>query len=265
MFYLISKPLWFVATPSNALIVVLVVATVVGLLRRSRIVATVGLLAALLLAVAGFGPLGELVLMPLETRFPAHAADAPSPTGIVVLGGAVDDRLSRAHGTLEMNGAAERIVALADLARRHPQSRILFSSGAGEYFAPEGTSEGETLRRHLGELGVDPARIEFETRSRNTAENARFSAEILKPKAGETWWLVTSAWHMPRSIGCFRRADFTVVAHPVDRRTTTLAEAMVPNGTASDGLVRLDMGLREWLGLVVYRLTDRTDALLPAP
>jgi len=105
----------------------------------------------------------------------------------------------------------------------------------------------------------------LEGRSRNTQENARFTLEMVKPKAGERWLLVTSALHMPRSVGCFRNVGFEVDAYPVGWRTSGRADLLLLNGRISDGLIHTDAAVREWVGLLVYWLTGRTSELFPAP
>jgi uncharacterized SAM-binding protein YcdF (DUF218 family) len=100
---------------------------------------------------------------------------------------------------------------------------------------------------------------------RDTYENALFTARILDPKPGERWLLVTSAWHMPRAMGCFRRAGFAVEAWPVDYRTPGRLEPMRFHSSIPEGLRRIDFVVREYIGLAVYYLAGRTEALLPAP
>ena len=60
-------------------------------------------------------------------------------------------------------------------------------------------------------LGLEEGRVIYEDRSRNTTENAEFSRDIARPRPEETWLLITSAFHMPRAVGCFRRVGWNVV------------------------------------------------------
>jgi uncharacterized SAM-binding protein YcdF (DUF218 family) len=89
----------------------------------------------------------------------------------------------------------------------------------------------------------------LEDKSRNTWENAVFTHDLVKPKKGEAWLLVTSAWHMPRSAGIFRRIGFDVVPYPVacrtfgDERDLRLAPTMI------ERVVMLDYSVHEWIGL----------------
>jgi uncharacterized SAM-binding protein YcdF (DUF218 family) len=77
--------------------------------------------------------------------------------------------------------------------------------------------------------------------------------------------LVTSAYHMPRAIGTFRRVGFAVEAYPVDYRTRGIEDLARPFPNLGEGLRRGDIAMREWVGLLMYRLAGRTNALFPAP
>jgi uncharacterized SAM-binding protein YcdF (DUF218 family) len=105
----------------------------------------------------------------------------------------------------------------------------------------------------------------FEAKSRNTFENAVFTRDLVKPKAGETWLLVTSAWHMPRSVGIFRRAGFPVIPYPVAYRTFGDERDFRMSVPTLDKLSALELGVREWIGLLAYWLSGKTNALFPGP
>ncbi len=84
-------------------------------------------------------------------------------------------------------------------------------------------------------------------------------------KDGERWLLVTSAFHMPRSVGLFRKAGFNVEAYPVDWRVGERGDLFMFSSVALEGLGRTDIAIREWIGLVAYRATGKIDRLLPGP
>ena len=106
----------------------------------------------------------------------------------------------------------------------------------------------------------------MEWRSLSTAENAAFTRELVMPQAGERWVLVTSATHMPRAVGSFRHVGFPVIPYPVGYTTTGLPdEYWGIRLEVSANLVRADVAIHEWLGLIAYRLTGRIDALVPGP
>jgi uncharacterized SAM-binding protein YcdF (DUF218 family) len=264
MFFVLSKILGFFASPSNLVVSL----GLFGLLLRPTRFARGGWwLAAgslVVLATLGFSPIGNALMIPLEQRFPPWDAARGAPDGIIVLGGAISPDVSAARNDPALNEAAERMTAIPELARRYPDARILFSGGSGALIFDEG-NEAEFALRLFESLGIPRARILLEDRSRNTVENAIFSKAIAQPKAGERWLLVTSAYHLPRAIGIFRKADFAVEPYPVDWRTRGVADALRPFPTMGEGLRRTDIAVREWVGLAAYWLTGQSSELFPAP
>jgi uncharacterized SAM-binding protein YcdF (DUF218 family) len=125
-------------------------------------------------------------------------------------------------------------------------------------------SESDVARQIFGMLGLEGPRLLFDDRSRNTWENATESHALARPQPGETWLLVTSASHMPRSVGCFRRAGWSVVAWPVNYTTQPGGKGWF-DPPLSFRLGQAEWAAREYVGLLVYRLLGRTDALFPRP
>jgi uncharacterized SAM-binding protein YcdF (DUF218 family) len=219
--------------------------------------------AILLLTIFGISPAGNALMLPLEERFPKWEPRGGSPHGIVVLGGAVSPDVSAAREDVALNEAAERMTAVAKLARAYPSARIVFTGGSGRLFG--GASEADFVTALFESFGIPRDRIVLERRARNTHENATFTRDLVKPKPSERWLLVTSAHHMPRSVGLFRKAGFPVEAHPVDFRTRGGADLAGPFGSMAAGLARTDAAMHEWAGLVISWLTGRTSELFPGP
>ncbi|MDH7794486.1 MULTISPECIES: YdcF family protein [unclassified Beijerinckia] len=265
MFFYLSKILWFFAAPSNLMVVATALALLALYAGFQRIARCV-LLAVVVLAIFfGLGPGGQILLSPLENRFPQLPDDFPAPTGFIVLGGGVDEVVSTARGSSELSDAGTRMTASAALAYRYPNARIVFSGGSGRILGGD-VSEAEVARRIYTSLGIAADRMTLEEESRNTWENAVFTRDLVKPKPGEVWLLVTSAYHMPRSMGLFRQAGFPVVPCPVDYSTRgTWYDFIRPSAETSLGLRRTDRAVREYIGLVAYYLSGKTDALFPKP
>lgn len=263
MFY-ISKIVWGVMQP-GMLLLILVVAGV-GLLGTRYLRAGRGLLiaAALFLVVGGLGPLSTWMILPLEERFPRAGLEGRPVDGIVVLGGAEDARVAKVRGTHALNESAERMTEAATLARHYPGAKVLFTGGSVEILG-EPTVEADAAGTVLRDLGIDGDRLLLERKARNTAENARFAKALADPQPGQRWLLITSAWHMPRAVGLFRAAGFEVEAWPVDYRTAGPGDAWMVFSSPVEGLRRLDLVAKEWLGLLVNWLTGRSETLLPAP
>jgi len=265
VFFLLSKTLGIMLLPANFLIGAGLIGAILLATRRAALGRRLLMISAVLLAIAGFSPLGKLLLYPLEQRFSPWDASRGAPDGIIVLGGGIDPDLSAAHGRAAFIRAADRIVAAAALARKYPNARILYSGGNANLIGDDSAKEADYAVLALESLGIARERVTMERRSRNTQENAEFSKAIAKPSDGERWLLVTSAFHMPRSVGLFRKAGFAVEPYPVDWRAGSTAKLLSFSPLAVEGLERTDTAVREWIGLAAYWVTGKIDALLPAP
>ncbi|MGY3458544.1 uncharacterized SAM-binding protein YcdF (DUF218 family) [Bradyrhizobium sp. LM3.4] len=181
-----------------------------------------------------------------------------------MLGGSIDTDLSAAHRTPVVSHAADRLFAPAGLARRYPNARIVFTGGTANLVETD-SREADYSAPILESLGIAKDRLILDRDSRNTWENAIFTRKLVSPKPGERWLLVTSAFHMPRAMGIFREAGFDVEAYPVDWRMGGRDDLLSFTNVGGDGLARTEVAVREWIGLVAYRLMGRTSELLPGP
>lgn len=266
MFFFLAKVLWFVLQPSSLMVGAVLAGAALAGTKWRRLARTLLWGGGLALLIGGLSPLGDALIRPLEYRFQRPDLDRtePSITGVIVLGGGEDGQALGSPQLAALNEAAERYTEAVALARRLPEARLVFTGGSGRLLTVE-PPEAATAARLFDALGVDKSRITLETKSRDTYENALFTARMLKPKPDERWLLVTSAWHMPRAIGCFRMAGFAVEAWPVDYRSPRRLDMTRIHRSIPEGLRRIDFVVREYVGLVVYYLVGRTGALLPAP
>src|SRR5258706_6465420 len=250
--------------PTNLLIGVgiagaIMLATRFASLGRKLLVVSVALL-----AICGFSPLGNWLLYPLESRFPSWDAVRGAPDGIVVLGGSIDPDLSIAHGGPVVRAAADRLIAAAALALQYPNARIIFSGGSANLISND-EKEADYAVSVFESLGISRERLIMERRSRNTQENAEFSKAIAAPKSGERWLLVTSAYHMPRSVGLFRKAGFAVEAYPVDWRVGGKEDLLRVTALLPERLDRAHIGLPELVGPSAYLGHRQNNPVLPGP
>ena len=123
MFFLLAKILGFFALPSNILISLGLLGAVLMTTRFAPAGRRVAVASLVLIAIAGLSPLGNAIILPLEERFPPWDAARGAPIGIISLGGAFDTVVSPARGEVALNEAAERLTAIAELARRFPHAR----------------------------------------------------------------------------------------------------------------------------------------------
>jgi len=264
MFFVLSKTLGVFLIPSNLMMTLGWVG--LGMTFSKHRLTGQWLLACCVAAllICGISPIGALMLLPLESRFPPWKPEMGDPAGIVVLGGGVDPELTAARGTPAMNSSGVRIVVAAELANRYPKARLVYVGGNSKFGSAK-FSEADVAAAIFSKLGIPDDRLQLERKSRNTDENVRFSMQLVDPKPGERWLLVTSAFHVPRAIGLFRKAGFTLDPYPVDWRTSGWSDAYKFQTDWMSGLDLTDTAAHEWLGLIAYRLTGKIDELLPSP
>ena len=264
LFFVLSKTAGIAVLPANFLLGLGLLGALLLLTRHALMGRKLLVVSIALLSICAFSPLGNLLLYPLESRFPPWNASAGTPDGIIILGGAIDPDVSAARGMPVTRSDADRILAGAALARKYPNARIILTGGSANLIF-KAAREADYTAMVFDSLGIEKSRLIVERNARNTFENAQFSKVLAAPKPGERWLLVTSAAHMPRSMGLFRKIGFAVEPYPVDWRTGGLADIWAFTPLATEGLVRTDLAMREWIGLAAYRLTGKIDDLLPGP
>jgi uncharacterized SAM-binding protein YcdF (DUF218 family) len=253
-FYELSKIVWALIAPQTLLLLPFAIA-LWALWRGRRRMALYALTVGLILMLAiGILPLGDLLLAPLESRYPASPR-LGTVDAIIILGGATNEDVTRRWGVPAINEAGDRYLAGAALAHRFPDAHIFFSGGSGRLLGG-GLSEAVAARAILANAGVDPARIRFEGRSRSTAENAGFLRRMIGAPSQGQWVLVTSAYHMPRAMLTFCAAGWRgLVAYPADYQSTGFGDGI--GWDLAGHLQQLDIAAKEWVGLAAYRLTGR--------
>jgi uncharacterized SAM-binding protein YcdF (DUF218 family) len=258
MLFIFSKIVGFFTSPINLLVLTLTVTFV--FFKRSVWLA---ILIFLLIGIF-YSPISSILILPLEERFPRPAQLPQQVDGIIALGGAIDTHISTTRDLVEFEARADRVIALVELGKKYPQAKLVFSGGAFGLLE-DPVPEALRLASIFLELGLAPGRVILEPRSLNTFENAIYSRQLVDPKPGETWLLITSAFHMPRSVGIFRKAGWEVIAYPVDYQTTGWDAAFKFSGNTRSSLDKLELAMKEWVGLLSYWLLGRTSALFPAP
>jgi len=262
IFFWLSKILWTLVSPDGLLLVLVLLAWLTLMLNWQRAARRLLTITSLPLLILAFFPLGEWLLLPLESRFQTQPPLPEEVHGIVVLGGAADPLRSAIWQQPQLQEGADRITQFLALSLRFPEARALFSGGSGST-ANQQYREAFLLPVIMHDLGFDPDRFLFESESRNTRENAEFSHRMVSPQPGENWLLITSAFHMPRSVGIFCSLDWPVIPWPVDHRTRP-GHLLRPQLQLAENLYTLHTAVREWIGLFTYRLTGRSAVLWPS-
>jgi uncharacterized SAM-binding protein YcdF (DUF218 family) len=263
MFFLISKLFWVVAQPISVCAILILAGGMLMAWRHVRWGALIGGLGLTLLVAGSYTTLGALMIAPLENRYERPTALPTTVSAIIVLGGSTVGRVSSARGVSELNDAGDRLVEALRLAQSYPNARVVLSGSTG-LLAQDVEAEAVTSARLLEGLGVASDRLIVEAESRNTVENAEMT-KVMLGSADGPFLLVTSAFHMPRSVALFDKAGLDVIAWPTDYRSTGQEALGFDVANPVFNLSTTSVALREWIGLLVYALTGRIDSVFPAP
>jgi len=208
-------------------------------------------------------PSGYILVNILEERFPQPQGLTEQVDGVIVLGGSFNTALSATRGQVSLIRNVERLTEFIALARTYPHAKLVFTGGIGK-LSGDGPTEASIAEKFFTEMGMDTTRIQFEGRSRNTAESAHITFEELKPSEDETWLLVTSAKHVPRAMGLFRKAGWNVLAYPVDYETLPSSYRHFKPSWPGN-LFYISSAVYEWGGLIVSWLRGSIDEPFPKP
>lgn len=210
-----------------------------------------------LLLLTGWQPLPEGLLRQLEASYPPIDKDTSLQpyAGVVVLGGALEPAyVWDGHGQPALNDAAERMVVPLALAKRHAHLQIVFTGGEGELFG-QGLTEAARAKIFYDLMDLPPGRVQYESASKTTYENAVLTATLASINKRQPWLLLTSANHMPRAMATFKHAGWNVTAYPVDFRTGTATPWT--RYSLQKGAQQWQVALHEMLGLLAYKLAGR--------
>jgi uncharacterized SAM-binding protein YcdF (DUF218 family) len=265
VFFFASKILWMIASPVSLLLFAALIGVLLCFGRLARFGRALALTAILVLVAATILPVGMLLIAPLENRFPVPPMDLPAPEGIIVLGGAINDPVSQARQETVFNEGGERVTEAVVLAKRYPQARVVYTSGSSSFTGGTST-EAPQARKLMSQMGIAPERVTIEDKSRNTDENALFTAAIVHPQPSQRWIIATSAFHMPRSMGIFEKAGFNPIAYPVAFRTQgRWPDDLRLTFDPVRNLRTFEIAVHEWIGLVAYWASGRSDHFFPGP
>jgi len=260
VFWVMSKIVWALIAPETLLLFLLILSA--GLLwtrydKRGRVLISSTVCIITLVSIL---PISSWILRPLEDRFPIPKELPDRVDGIIVLAGAENISVTAARGQPSLHEGGERLTTFVWLAHVYPNATLLFSGGSGS-LTEQKYKPADTARKIFNQIGLDSERVQFELDSKNTAENALKSYELIQPSHDQYWILVTSAFHMPRSVGLFRKTGWNVIPYPVDFQTNKSSSLKIDLREIG----RFSQGIREWLGLIAYRSMGRTSTLFPGP
>jgi len=254
MFFVVSKLLDLLTDPVRLALTLAVLAGLLRLIKRLPRLRR-GLLVASLavLWLMSTGAVSTVLTNLLESRHPRPEKLSQPPGAIVMLTGQTDDaRITPSY--YEFNESGDRFVETMRLAQLYPSAVVLLSGGNSALLPAGRQHEGRVLARLARELGLSPSRLLVDD-SRTTRENALESRRLILQRGIKgPVLLVTSAWHMPRSMGCFAKVGQPVIPWPVDyQRHGYGLGSFIPKSSPLDRNRRV---LHELAGLLGYWFKD---------
>lgn len=249
MFFILSKVLVYLVYPLPMVCLLLLTASF-SWNRRQRLARGLVITSLAFLWLLST-PVADLLLLPLETAYPV-VENPGHADAVVVLTGMVDAKAARGE-QVELGQAADRILAGVELIRSEKADYLLIAGGSGDLF-DQSISEALTLEGLALRLGVPADRILLDRSSRNTHENAVQASRLLEEMGLSNVILVTSAFHMPRSMGCFAKEGLRPHPYPVDFRGHRGGYDPLSWLPRVGNLQGSTTAVREYMGLVVYRL-----------
>ncbi len=250
MFFILSKVLDFLLSPLIWVILIFVYAWFAKDLLRKRKAILSGLL--LLLFFSNNFIINEALL--LWEGQPAAISSLPDYETAIVLTGVTSNRIGSTDRVYFGKGA-DRLLHTVQLYKAGKIKRILISGGSGALIG-EKIPEAGQLKKVFIYCGVSGEDIILEDKSNNTVESARYSKRLTDSLgSGKEFLLITSAFHIPRAMGCFTKAGINVQAYPVDYysvdRNFEPDNLLVPSEEALD---KWSILIHELAGYVVYKL-----------
>ena len=203
----------------------------------------------------GYTPLSNFLLSKIEDYIQPSKYPVQQLTGVILLGGSFNSGLeSKERNEVSINSSAERLTKALEIYKKNPKVLILFS-GFSEELKPQGWSESDMAKKFFLDQGVKPDNLIFETQSRNTFENIKYSKDIIINYKG-TWGLITSANHMPRTFFTFKKQGLILEPISVDYKTGTSKMFWI-NFDISSGFNNWSIVLREFIGIAYYKVTNK--------
>lgn len=252
MFFIISKVLAFLLTPLTWVLGIFLLALLTKREKRRKRLLLIGILC---IWFFGNGFIAD-EFMRLHEPSPKLMGELKGPydAGIVLGGGMISNDTRNGIATFRHN--TDRILQAVDLYKKGIIRKIMISGGAGQ-LTYRNMLEAPLLRDYLITIGIPKQDILLDSLSDNTHENAVNTAKILNDSLpGGSFLLITSASHMARAAGCFRKAGLKIDTYPVDfnsgPRRWTFYHMVVPQ---TDAFVLWNEMIHEWTGYLIYAIT----------
>lgn len=261
VFFILSKFLWFIIRPENILILLLALTAFLFVINKNRLAKKLFVFNSSIIFLFAFFPVGSWLMYPLETHFSVNPKLPNKVDGIILLGGSFVTSNSQAWGKVQTNQFADRIHVFLKLLNQYPNAKAVFTGGNASV-TNKNPGEAFYAKKLFDDIGIKEGKILFENKARNTYENAFLTKQLIQPQKDENWIVVSSAFHLPRSVGVFCKQNWSIIPYPADFHSNP-DELLTPSLNFSGNLNSLNDAIHEWLGLIAYHWTGKSTAILP--
>ena len=257
----LGKLIWAVFSPAHFIIILFIFSFFLA--QKSALKTFIRGLTAFFFLLALLFPIGDWALLPLE-KCNSDQGMPMRVDGVLILGGAVDPLVSEQRHAIAFNGSAERIFALLKLLKQYPSAQFLYTGGSNS-LKQGGAGEAVYVKQFLDDMGVRPETMAFESRTRNTYEDALMNKELYAKTPKQNWLFVTSPYHMPRSYGLFQKlgqkTETTFYPYTVDYKTYGQFKFELRMDMLQT-LLKFDLAAHEYVGLLFNMLLKRSDGYM---
>ena len=195
----------------------------------------------------------------LEKKFHTQPVLPKQIDGILILSGATNIILSNEYNQIHLNGSVERLTESIKLMYEYPKAKIIFTGGSGSIFEQK-TTHADVARNFFEQLNINTNKIIFESKSRNTYENILYSKKLANPTLDENWLVVTSAFHMNRTINIGEKLEWNFIPYAVDFQQIKRF-SWLPSLRFLSNISRFESASHEWIGLIAYYIMGRTSKI----
>ena len=201
-------------------------------------------------------PTGRFLLYNLEKNFHNQSPLPKKVDGILILSGTIEGILSIEYNQIHLNGSAERLIESIELINQFPKAKIIFSGGPSYIFNND-IIQADLAKKFFTKFGIDTNKIFFESKSRNTYDNIFFSKIIADPQQEEKWLVITSAFHMKRTLNIADKLKWDLIPYAVDFKQKK-SFSWKPSIYFLENISIFQSAMHEWVGLIVYYLTNKS-------
>ena len=257
MSFYLSKILWLIINPLNIILLLIIIGFILKFKKKNY--KFFYLLALILFFFTSILPIGNFLIYQLEKKFHEKVILPEKIDGILILAGATNLELSQEYDNINLNGSVERLIESIYLIKNYPDAKIVFSGGSG-LINKQNISHSDLAKKFFHKFKIDTEKIIFESKSRNTYESILYSKEIINPDINQNWLLITSAFHMRRSINIGKKLNWKFIPYAVDFNETKKIK-FIPSLNILNNMNKFQSASHEWVGLIAYFLMGRSSSI----